>query len=299
MSLKTQEILISQIVCDSFFEKEEEKRLTSNILKEGLLSPLVVEAHPGERFILVCGYKRYASLVGLGWNKVPCIVESPTNLDDRIAKKLMRDFNVQKMKNPERVRLVHQLLKLNWSADKISQVTGISKSVIGTYEKIRDIPQETKDLIDSLGLKQEGLLSLENIRIKLSRSNYIMVLDILKSCEILRAYSVKSIEYLTKISGFNKLPPSSIRRAVKKAIQDSRFTASTAGKVVTLEQVKSDSTKESGAYAVALDYVLEQSEELSSLIIPKLVQSAPYDKRRKLISNLELALENAKVGSRR
>lgn len=151
--------------------------------------------------------------------------------------------------------------------------------------------------MESLGLKQEGLLSLENIRQELSRKNYDIVVNILESFDILYAYNVKSIEYLSKVSGFNELPEPSLRHAVKNAIRESKYTASMACRDVVLEQVVLNYTKNAVAFDMALDYVLEQVEKITRLITPRLIQYAPSEKRHKLIANLELGLQKAKTGS--
>lgn len=260
MSLGTQTILLSKIDREPFFEKEEDERLTLSLKKDNLLEPLVVEARSSGQYILVDGYKRYSSMRKLGWKEVLCIIEDPTDFAGLVAKKLKRDFNQRKMKNPERLRLVHKLLSLQWDEKRISEETCISRSIIHKYKKIRNIPQERRDKVKSLGLKQEGLLSLENIRQELSRKNYDIVVNILESCDILYAYNVKSIEYLSKVSGFNELQEPSLRHAVKNAIRESKYTASMAGRDVALEQVVLNSTQNAVALDTALDYVLEQSE---------------------------------------
>lgn len=297
MSLQAESILLSRIDLDPFFKKDEDERLTFSLKKDNLLEPLIVEAHSEGQYILVDGYKRYASLKKLGWNEAPCIIEDPTDLAGLIAKRLKRDFNKRKMKNPERVRLVHKLLSFHWDEKRIAQVTGISISIIRKYKKIRNIPQERRDKVESLGLGQEGLLSLENIRHRLSSKNYAIVIDILESCDKLYYYNIRSIEYLSKVSGFNELPESSIKHAVEKAIKGSKYTISTAGRDVVLEQVVSNSTRNALALGIALDYVLEQSEQICRHITSRLVQFAPSEKRQKLISNLELGLQKAKTES--
>jgi ParB/RepB/Spo0J family partition protein len=297
VALKTQVILLLNIALDPFFEKDEEERLTKSINKDGLLNPLVVEAHSDKKYMLVDGYKRYASLMSLGWREVSCIVEDASDPAQLIAKKLERDYIEHKMRNPERVRLVHKLLNLKWTTERIAKETGISKSVIDTYAKIKDIPQERKDIVKSLGLGQEGLLSLENIHLKLSSKNYIIVLDILKSYEKLHAYNIKSVEYLTKVPGFDKLSKPSIQRAVYKAINESKFNASSANETVVIEQVISDTSSEARALGIALEYLLQQTEEVNRLITPRLVHFAPSIQKKKLISNLEFGLKNAKSSS--
>jgi len=48
---------------------------------------------------------------------------------------------------------------MQWDIDMISQETGIARAVVRKYKKIRDIPQEYKDIIKSLKLGHEALLA--------------------------------------------------------------------------------------------------------------------------------------------
>lgn len=299
MSYRTTDVLLSLIELDPFFEQDEQERITSSINRDGLLNPLIVEESKGKEFILVDGYKRYSSLKRLGWQEVCCIVEEETDPVRRMVKKLKRDFNTRKMVNSERVRIVHKLLSSGWSGDKISKETGISKSVIKTYASLRNISQDTKDVANSLELGQEGLLSLNKIRNSTSSRTYIIILDILRGIDKKYAYFLKSIEHVSKNPGFNNLPVVSIKRVVYKAINESKFTATTANREVALEKVANDATRDPIELEIALKYALERSEELSRIITPRIIKYASPDRRRKLILNLEQGLKSAKADTYR
>ncbi|MCO1602823.1 ParB/RepB/Spo0J family partition protein [Desulfosporosinus nitroreducens] len=154
-------IRLSQIFLDPLFGCEEDTRLTADIRKNKLDNPLIVEGPINDHYILVDGYKRYISLVHLGWESVQCTIEPESDPAYRIAKRLRRDYNKQKMRSSERIRYVHRLLGMQWDIDMISKETGIARAVVRKYEKIRDIPQEYKDIIKSLKLGHEALLALD------------------------------------------------------------------------------------------------------------------------------------------
>ncbi|MCO5388562.1 MAG: ParB N-terminal domain-containing protein [Desulfosporosinus sp.] len=68
-------IRLSQIFLDPLFRCEEDTRLTADIRKNKLDNPLIVEGPINDHYILVDGYKRYISLVHLGWESVQCTIE--------------------------------------------------------------------------------------------------------------------------------------------------------------------------------------------------------------------------------
>lgn len=102
-------IRLSQILPETIFRCEEDTRLTDDIRKNKLDNPLIIEGPINDHYILVDGYKRYESLVQLGWEKVQCTIEPVSDLAYRIAKRLRRDYNKHKMRSSERIRYVHWL----------------------------------------------------------------------------------------------------------------------------------------------------------------------------------------------
>ncbi|KJS89599.1 ParB N-terminal domain-containing protein [Desulfosporosinus sp. BICA1-9] len=123
-------VRLSQIFPETLFLCEEDTRLTADIRKNKLDNPLIVEGPINDHYILVDGYKRYKSLVHLGWESVLCTIEPVSDPAYRIAKRLRRDYNKQKMRSSERIRYVHWLLGLQWSIDMINKETGIARAVI-------------------------------------------------------------------------------------------------------------------------------------------------------------------------
>jgi len=89
-------IRLSQIFLDPSFVCEEDTRLTADIKKNKLDNPLIVEGPINDHYILVDGYKRYISLVHLGWESAQCTIEPVSDSAYRIAKRLRWDYNKQK-----------------------------------------------------------------------------------------------------------------------------------------------------------------------------------------------------------
>ncbi|OLN26671.1 ParB N-terminal domain-containing protein [Desulfosporosinus metallidurans] len=228
-------IRLSQIFLDPLFACKEDTRLTADIRINKLDNPLIVEGLINDHYILVDGYKRYISLVHLGWESVQCTIEPVSDPAYRIAKRLRRDYNKQKMRSSERIRYVHWLLGLQWDINMIRKETGIARAVVRKYEKIRDIPQEYKDIIKSLKLGHEALLALDRMQTRVPGRIFYQIVDELNrnSSEIF-GYHVGAIEYLTKVVEFSRLPERAVKRAVHKTIIYNTFKQKEAKRLLIL-----------------------------------------------------------------
>jgi len=192
-------IELSKILLDEFFIVEEHEQLTRNVEKYGLEEPLSVEGPiKGDHYILVDGYKRYKSLIQLGWTNVQCKVESVTDDAHRILKRLRWDYSKKKMKSKERIRYVHWLLNLNWTVNEIAEGTGIALEVIRKYKKIKYVNQQSKDLINSLGLGDKALLSIDRMSNCLPFNIYRIIEEELINYPKIYGYHVDAIECLSR-----------------------------------------------------------------------------------------------------
>ncbi|GAB6155731.1 hypothetical protein JCM17380_44820 [Desulfosporosinus burensis] len=288
-------IRLSQIFLDPLFGCEEDTRLTADIRKNKLDNPLIVEGPINDHYILVDGYKRYISLVHLGWESVQCTIEPVSDRAYRIAKRLRRDYNKQKMRSSERIRYVHWLLGLQWDINTISKETGIARAVVRKYEKIRDIPQEYKDIIKSLKLGHEALLALDRMQSRVPSRTFYQIVDVLKrnSSEIF-GYHVGAIEYLTKVAEFSRLPETAVKRAVRKTIINNTFRQKEAKKIVDIEAVVSGITQDDSLIEQCMDFIIKEASELANIVSPNLMKNATPLQRKQIVAVFEKCLEKAR-----
>jgi len=288
-------VILSQILTESMFRCEEDARLTADIRKNKLDNPLIVEGPINDHYILVDGYKRYESLVQLGWESVLCSIEPVSDSAYRIAKRLRRDYNKQKMRSSERIRYVHWLLGLKWTIDMVHRETGIARAVICKYEKIRDIPQEYKEIIKSLKLGHEALLALDRMQRRVPSRTFYQIVDVLKrnSSEIF-GYHVGAIEYLTKVTEFRRLPETAVKRAIHKTIIHNTFKQKEAKKIVDIEAVMSGITQDDALFEQCIDFIIKEANELANIVSPNLMKNATLLQRKQIVAVFEKCLEKAK-----
>ncbi|WP_407312158.1 hypothetical protein [Desulfosporosinus sp. SB140] len=185
---------------------------------------------------------------------------------------------------------------LQASLDKIAQETGIAHEVIKKYKKIRNIPQEYKDIINSLGLGHEALLALDRIQKRLPPKTFYLIVDVLnqKSPNIF-SYHIEAIEYLTKVDEFRRLSESAVKRSVHKT-----FKQKEARDIVNIEAVVLGIMKNDAAIGRYLDYVKTEARELERIILsPNLMMNVPQVRSKELVSIFENCLEKINSTYRR
>lgn len=174
--------------------------------------------------------------------------------------------------------------------------TGIALDVVKKYEKIRYIPKEYKDIIDSLGLGHQALLALDRMRNRLPSTIFYRIVDVLKlKSPNIFGYHVEAIEYLTKVDEFRKLPESSIVRCVNKTIIHKTFKQKEAEDIVNVEAVILGLAKNDAAFERYFDYVISEAHELDRIISTNLIRKASPSIRRELVAIFENCLERVKT----
>lgn len=286
---------LSKILLEKFFIVEEHEQLTRNIEKYGLAVPLSVEGPiRGDHYILVDGYKRYKSLIQLGWTNVQCKVESVTDDAHRILKRLRWDYSKKKMKSKERIRYVHWLLNLNWTVDEIAKGTGIALEVIRKYKKIKYVNQQSKDLINSLGLGDEALLAVDRMRDRLPSKIYNNIIEELINYPKIHGYHVDAIECLSKAAGFSALPETSIRNVIKETIEIKTFRQKEAQKIVDIESAIIGMTKNDAAILNFCEFALCEANKMNRITSSSLMRNAPPGIRNKIFTILKNCLAEVK-----
>lgn len=196
------------------------------------------------------------------------------------------------MRSSERIRYVHRLLGMQWDIDVISKETGIARAVVRKYEKIRDIPQEYKDIIKSLKLGHEALLALDRMQSRVPSRTFYQIVDVLKrnSSDIF-GYHVGAIEYLTKVAEFRRLPETAVKRAVHKTIIHNTFKQKEAKKVVEIEAVVSGITQDDSLIKQCVDFIIKEASELANIVSPNLMKNVTPLQRKQILAVFEKCLE--------
>lgn len=99
--------------------------LAQSMNDNGLAQPITVRPIGSGRYEIVAGERRYRAALELGWESIPAFVRDMT---DREASAVMLAENLSRDNlNPiEEARAYSKRIQAGWSADDISQATGVS-----------------------------------------------------------------------------------------------------------------------------------------------------------------------------
>lgn len=143
------------------FNDDSIKELAANIKTNGLIQPLVIHRE-GNKFVLICGERRYRAMSSIKMEKCPCFI-----LENKTPQELMA---IQFSENSAREAL-HYIDKadgiLNYhmatkaSERKIVDALGISKSEVHRGLIIARLPEKVKEAAKQFDIEKYVLLEYE------------------------------------------------------------------------------------------------------------------------------------------
>lgn len=108
--------------------------LQKSIVAHGILTPLVVEEHPGGKYLLVDGERRYRAAKELKLKEVPALIQKPKSGVDRLVQQFHIQEQHQGWSSTEKAAAVIELAKaLNLSVTATSELLAIPQRTIGRY----------------------------------------------------------------------------------------------------------------------------------------------------------------------
>lgn len=149
--------------------------LANDIDTNGLINPITVRLNTN-KYEIIAGQRRYLAMKQLNKSHIPCNI---LNIDTQKAEEISLVENVQRnqMTTCDKVRSYSKLYDVyNGDIDKVISVIHISKQTIQKYLKMRNLPEEVLNLLDT---NSENKISID-VAIELTKlSNELNTLDVL------------------------------------------------------------------------------------------------------------------------
>ncbi|GED32369.1 ParB N-terminal domain-containing protein [Brevibacillus centrosporus] len=246
--MDTKEISLASLILEDVFRKDaENSALTLDISRRELQIPLLVEESVDpEKFYLVEGYRRYVSLVQLGYKHTHCIVQKETNNAERVVKRLGNEFHHKKKSGYERERMIEFLLKNGYDVDRIARETNLTRATIRKHMKSLQIDSDVKKLAELNGVGKDGLTRFLSIK-TMNEDVQEKYQDKYLAKEI-RSYHVDSIELVANHESFNNLNMSAQDECLHQAIEQTRFSKTNANRIVNSVLLKEKFDQKSHRY---------------------------------------------------
>lgn len=149
--------------------------LANDINTNSLINPITVRLN-GDKYEIIAGQRRYLAMKQLNKTHIPCNV---LNVGSQKAEEISLVENVQRnqMTTCDKVRSYSKLYDVyNKDIDKVISAIHISKQTIQKYLKMRDLPEEVLNLLDT---NSENKISID-VAIELTKlSADVNTLDVL------------------------------------------------------------------------------------------------------------------------
>ena len=149
--------------------------LANDINTNGLINPITVMVN-NDKYEIIAGQRRYLAMKQLNKTHIPCNI---LNIDTQKAEEISLVENVQRnqMTTCDKVRSYTKLYDVyNEDIDKVISAIHISKSTIQKYLKMRNLPEEVLNLLDT---NSENKISID-VAIELTKlPNTMNTLEVL------------------------------------------------------------------------------------------------------------------------
>lgn len=157
----------------SNWSEEDLSSLADSIRAQGILQPLVVRPWEG-RFQLIAGERRLRAARMAGLQEVPVVIREAS---DRQMLALALIENVQRadLGPIEKARAISRLTgEFGLTQEEAGRELGMSRSAVANFQRLLDLPQEIRELLESRKLSMghgRALLGMEDARsmIRLAR----------------------------------------------------------------------------------------------------------------------------------
>ena len=131
--------------------------LANDINVNGLINPITVRLN-NDKYEIIAGQRRFLAIQYLNKTHIPCNI---LNVDTQKAEEISLIENVQRnqMTTCDKVRSYSKLYEVyNGDIEKVISAIHISKQTIQKYLKMRDLPKEILNLLDT---NSENKISIE------------------------------------------------------------------------------------------------------------------------------------------
>lgn len=167
--------------------------LANDIQTNGLINPITVRKN-NKKYEIIAGQRRYLAMKLLDKKCIQCIPCNILDIDNQKAEEISLVENVQRnqMTTNDKVYSYTRLFEYyKGDIDKVISAIHITKNTLQKYLKIKDLPSEVLQLLDT---KNENKISLD-VAIELSKlPNNLNPLDVLNNIQTLT--NIQKIEAL-------------------------------------------------------------------------------------------------------
>ena len=164
---KLQEVALKSIVVKdqvrTKFNESSIRELAANIEANGLIQPLVVHREKN-KFVLICGERRYRAMTSIEIEAAPCFVLEDKTSDELMAIQFSENSSREALHYIDKADGILNYQKATKSSErKICKALGISKTEVHRSLIIAKLPKKVKEAAKTYDIEKYVLIELNGI----------------------------------------------------------------------------------------------------------------------------------------
>jgi len=179
------------------FNDESLVELGENIKVNGLIQPLVIHRE-GNKFVLICGERRFRAMTMIGMKEAPCFILENKTKEELMAIQFSENQAREDLHYIDQADSIYGYQTLTGTSErKITAALGISKSEVHRCLMIAKLPKDIKEAAKKYNTEKYVLLEwneLPSNEFKAEIKAKILSGDITKRVELARIISQLKIE---------------------------------------------------------------------------------------------------------
>ena len=179
------------------FNDESLKELGENIKVNGLIQPLVIHRE-GNKFVLICGERRFRAMSIIDMEEAPCFILENKTKEELMAIQFSENQAREDLHYIDQADSIFGYQKLTGTSErKITAALGISKSEVHRCLMIAKLPRDIKEAAKEFNTEKYVLLEWDELpknEFKDEIKNRILSGDITKRLQLKRVISQLKIE---------------------------------------------------------------------------------------------------------
>lgn len=159
------------------FNEERLEELAQSIRSNGIIQPLLVRRHGGDRFQLVAGERRWRAAQRAGLQRVPAVVRQIPE-DKMLELALIENIQRQELNAIEEAHAYKRLIEtLGLTQEAVAQRVGRDRSFITNYLRLLRLPEDVQNLVEEEKITMghaRALLGVDDIEVQRRVARNIM-----------------------------------------------------------------------------------------------------------------------------
>ncbi len=183
------------------FNDESLRELGENIKVNGLIQPLVIHRE-GNKFVLICGERRFRAMTLISMKEAPCFILENKSKEELMAIQFSENQAREDLHYIDQADSIYGYQKLTGTSErKITAALGISKSEVHRCLQIAKLPKDIKEAAKKYDIEKYVLLEWNELPKNVYRDELkgkILSGTITKRLQLSRQVSTLKIEKPTK-----------------------------------------------------------------------------------------------------